>query len=175
MSRKWACDYWNFPLFVKLVVYNKKKIQMFLLNMSFISLVKWKICIFHSWLRHSWNINIFHFTRWNKSHIQQKIWISSIYSYFPEVTLWQRAQEMSPRTMDPSRPSPFFFGLCFTWLLDSVAWISSFIWYSQSITGSRCCTFFGMRTTDMFLNKAITFTHLCYLLLKKVTIFRWKI
>ena len=40
--------------------------------MSFISLVTWKICIFHSWLRHSWNINIFHFTRWNKSHIQQK-------------------------------------------------------------------------------------------------------
>ena len=41
--------------------------------MSFISLVKWKICIFNSCLRHSWNINIFHFTRWNKSHIQQKI------------------------------------------------------------------------------------------------------
>ena len=40
--------------------------------MAFISLVKWNICIFHSWLRHSWNINIFHFTWWNKSHIQQK-------------------------------------------------------------------------------------------------------
>ena len=63
-------------------VYNKKKIQMFLLNMSFISLVKWKIYIFHSWLRHSWNINIFHFTRWNKIHIQQKIWISSIYLWY---------------------------------------------------------------------------------------------
>ena len=32
---------------------NKKKIQMFLLNMSFISLVKWTIIIFHSWLHHS--------------------------------------------------------------------------------------------------------------------------
>ena len=29
-----------FPLFVELVVYNKKKIQMILLNMSLISLVK---------------------------------------------------------------------------------------------------------------------------------------
>ena len=36
-------------------VYNKKKNQMFLLNMAFISFVKWKICIFHF-----------------KSHIQQK-------------------------------------------------------------------------------------------------------
>ena len=64
----------------------KWKFQIFLLNnMSFISLVKWKICIFHSWLRHSWNMNIFHFTRWNKihiQHVQQKIWISSIYSIF---------------------------------------------------------------------------------------------
>ena len=48
-----SCEYYNFHFFVKLFVYNKKKIQMFLLNMSFISLVKWKICIFHSWLRHS--------------------------------------------------------------------------------------------------------------------------
>ena len=36
-----------FPLFFKLIVYNKKKIQMFLLNMSFISFVKRNICIFH--------------------------------------------------------------------------------------------------------------------------------
>ena len=35
-----AFEYYNFPLFVKLVVYDKKKIQMCLLNMSLISLVK---------------------------------------------------------------------------------------------------------------------------------------
>ena len=67
-----ACFAQRLQDFMTSFVYNKKKIQIFLLNMSFISLVKWKICIFHSWLRHSWNINIFHFTRWNKFHIQQK-------------------------------------------------------------------------------------------------------
>ena len=34
-------------LFAEMFVYNKKKIQMFLLNMALISLVKWKIFIFH--------------------------------------------------------------------------------------------------------------------------------
>ena len=37
---KLACEKLTLPLFVKLVVYNEKKIQMFLLNMAFISLVK---------------------------------------------------------------------------------------------------------------------------------------
>ena len=130
-------------------VYDKKKIQMFGVNMTFISSsevkkmyiswvpkwiwllfhrVKWKKCIFHEclpsdftrwnkshtmtfisssevkkmyiswvpafgtheiyifssldeikviftpniWIRHSWNIHFFHFTRWNKSHIHSK-------------------------------------------------------------------------------------------------------
>ena len=53
-------------------VYNKKKIQMFVVNMTFISSREVKKCIFHSCLRHSWNIHFFHFTRWNKSHIHSK-------------------------------------------------------------------------------------------------------
>ena len=52
---------------------------MFLLNMSFISLVKGTIIIFHSWLPHSWNINIVHFTREIKDIFNKNIWISSIY------------------------------------------------------------------------------------------------
>ena len=42
---------------------NKKKFKCVLFNMSFISLVKWTIIIFHLWLRHSRNINIVHFPR----------------------------------------------------------------------------------------------------------------
>ena len=53
-------------------VYNKKKIQMFVVNMTFISSWEVKKCIFHSCLRHSWNIHFFHFTWWNKSHIHSK-------------------------------------------------------------------------------------------------------
>ena len=40
-------------------VYNKKKIQMFVMNMTFISSREVKKCIFHSCLRHSWNIHFF--------------------------------------------------------------------------------------------------------------------
>ena len=53
-------------------VYNKKKIQMFVVNMTFISSREVKKCILHSCLRHSWNIHFFHLTRWNKSHIHSK-------------------------------------------------------------------------------------------------------
>ena len=35
------------------IVYNKKKIQMFGMNMPFISSREARKCIFHSWLRHS--------------------------------------------------------------------------------------------------------------------------
>ena len=35
--------------------------------------------IFHSWLRHSWNINIVHFTREIKDIFNKNIWISSMY------------------------------------------------------------------------------------------------
>ena len=35
------------------MVYNKKKIQMFGMNMPFISSREARKCIFHSWLRHS--------------------------------------------------------------------------------------------------------------------------
>ena len=31
-----------------------------------------KKCTFHERRRHEWNIHIFHFTRWNKSHIHDK-------------------------------------------------------------------------------------------------------
>ena len=40
-------------------VYNKKKIQMFVVNMTFISSSEVKKCIFHSCLWHSWNIHFF--------------------------------------------------------------------------------------------------------------------
>ena len=35
------------------IVYNKKKIQIFGMNMPFISSYEARKCIFHSWLRHS--------------------------------------------------------------------------------------------------------------------------
>ena len=57
---------------IESAVYNKKKIQFFVVNMTFISSSEVKKCIFHSCLRHSWNIHFFHFTRWNKSHIHSK-------------------------------------------------------------------------------------------------------
>ena len=50
-------------------VYNKKKIQMFVVNMTFISSSEVKKCIFHSALM---KYTFFHFTRWNKSHIHSK-------------------------------------------------------------------------------------------------------
>ena len=40
--------------------------------MTFISSHEVKKCIFHSCLRHSWNIHFVHFMRWNKSHIHDK-------------------------------------------------------------------------------------------------------
>ena len=36
-----------------IIVYNKKKIQIFGMNMPFISSREARKCIFHSWLRHS--------------------------------------------------------------------------------------------------------------------------
>ena len=53
---------------------------MFFINMSLISLKERKLCIFNSWLHHSWNIDIFHFTCEIKDICIKKIWISSIYS-----------------------------------------------------------------------------------------------
>ena len=49
-------------------------IQMFVLNMSFISRVKWTIFIFHEWQSHKLNIIIVHFTSeikdiFNKKHL----------------------------------------------------------------------------------------------------------
>ena len=61
---------------------------MFLLNMSFIALEKWTIIIFHSWLRHSWNINIVHFTREIKDIFNKNIWISSIYLKATIFAVW---------------------------------------------------------------------------------------
>ena len=45
---------------------------MFLLNMSFISRVKWTIFIFHEWRCHKCNIIIVHFTREIKDIFNKK-------------------------------------------------------------------------------------------------------
>ena len=60
-------------------VYNKKKIQMFVVNMTFISTLEVKKCIFHSCLRHSWNIHFFTSLDEIKVIFTPNIWISSIY------------------------------------------------------------------------------------------------
>ena len=60
-------------------VYNKKKIQMFVVNMTFISSREVKKCIFHSCLRHSWNIHFFTSLDEIKVIFTPNIWISSIY------------------------------------------------------------------------------------------------
>ena len=60
-------------------VYNKKKIQMFVVNMTFISSREVKKCIFHSCLRHSWNIHFFTSLDEIKVIFTTNIWISSIY------------------------------------------------------------------------------------------------
>ena len=72
----WMCM-WSFnakkPV-VQKIVYNEKKIQIFVMIMPFISSREARKCIFHSWLRHSWNM---HFSL----HLIPKICISSIYEY----------------------------------------------------------------------------------------------
>ena len=60
-------------------VYNKKKIQMFVVNMTFISSREVKKCIFHSCLRHSWNIHFFTSLDEIKVIFTPNIWISSIF------------------------------------------------------------------------------------------------
>ena len=60
-------------------VYNKKKIQMFVVNMTFISSREVKKCIFHSCLRHSWNTHFFTSLDEIKVIFTPNIWISSIY------------------------------------------------------------------------------------------------
>ena len=60
-------------------VYNKKKIQMFVVNMTFISSREVKKCIFHSCLRHSWNIHFLTSLDEIKVIFTPNIWISSIY------------------------------------------------------------------------------------------------
>ena len=64
-------------------VYNKKKIQMFVVNMTFISSREVKKCIFHSCLRHSWNIHFFTSLDEIKVIFTPNIWISSIYELDP--------------------------------------------------------------------------------------------
>ena len=59
-------------------VYNKKKIQMFVVNMTFISSREVKNCIFHSCLRHEWNIHFFTSLDEIKVIFTPNIWISSI-------------------------------------------------------------------------------------------------
>ena len=68
-------------------VYNKKKIQMFVVNMTFISSREVKKCIFHSCLRHSWNIHFFTSLDEIKVIFTPNIWISSIYYYVKSVSM----------------------------------------------------------------------------------------
>ena len=60
-------------------VYDKKKIQMFGVNMTLISSREVKKCIFHSCLWHSWNIHFFTSLDEIKVIFTPNIWISSIY------------------------------------------------------------------------------------------------
>ena len=65
-------------------VYNKKKIQMFVVNMTFISSREVKKCIFHPCLRHSWNVHFFTSLDEIKVIFTPNIWISSIYETIDE-------------------------------------------------------------------------------------------
>ena len=67
--------------------YNKKKIQMFVVNMTFISSREVKKFIFHSCLRHSWNIHFFTSLDEIKVIFTPNIWISSIYLGIPSIIL----------------------------------------------------------------------------------------
>ena len=62
----------------QLVIINEHQyiedIQMFLLNMCFISRVKWTIFIFHEWRSHEWNIIIVHFSSEIKDIFNKNIW-----------------------------------------------------------------------------------------------------
>ena len=60
-------------------VYNKKKIQMFVVNKTFISSSEVKKCVFRSCLRHSWNIHFFTSLDEIKVIFTPNIWISPIY------------------------------------------------------------------------------------------------
>ena len=62
------------------IVYNKKKIQIFIMNMPFISSHEVRESIFHSWLCHSWNVHfLLHW--WNKWHIHSKN-LNILYIFF---------------------------------------------------------------------------------------------
>ena len=67
-------------------VYNKKKILIYVVNMTFISSREVIKCIFHSCLRHSWNIHFF--TSLDEiSHIHSKhlniLYLYIIFCYLP--------------------------------------------------------------------------------------------
>ena len=64
---------------IKSDVYNKKKIQMFVVNMTFISSREVKKCIFYLCLWHSWNIHFFTSLDEIKVIFTPNIWISSRY------------------------------------------------------------------------------------------------
>ena len=90
------------------IVYNKMKIQIFGMNMPFNSSPKVRKCIFHSWLRHSWNMH-FHFTR--IFIFIPKIWISSI-SYQKDLLLFftrMRERELQRRAQEASGLQQNFF------------------------------------------------------------------
>ena len=61
--------------------YNKKKIQIFGVKMTFVSSHAVKKCIFHLWLCHSWNIHFFTSFDDIKVIVTPKIWISSLYLF----------------------------------------------------------------------------------------------
>ena len=68
------------------IVCNKKKIQFFVMNMPFISSREARKCIFHSWLRHSWNMHFFASLDEINGIFIPKNWISSIYYMFLQDT-----------------------------------------------------------------------------------------
>ena len=98
-------DLQDLHLFCRKWLYNKKKFQMFVVNMTFISLSEVKKCIFHM------KYTFFHFTQWNKSHVHSKhlnipcrfifIWsiLSAVFNYFSRetyltfTTLWENSSE----------------------------------------------------------------------------------
>ena len=66
-------------LLIRLHIKYIEDIQMFLLNMSFISRVKWTIFIFHEWRSHEWNIIIVHFSSEIKDIFNKKTFEFSFY------------------------------------------------------------------------------------------------
>ena len=75
-------------------VYNKKKIQMFVVNMTFISTCEEKNMYISFVPSVVMKYTFFHFTRWNKSHIHSKhlntlyIYVNAVHSYVEDTRIF---------------------------------------------------------------------------------------